>query len=111
MEQKWVLKKAVEDLLPREIVYRKKMGFPVPIGAWFRGRWKSQVIDIVAGERAAARGLFDMQAVNRLVAEHMNGRSQAQKLWSLLNLELWQRVHLDGDMTAALPDLHHRAAA
>ncbi len=110
-QTKVILRRAMEGILPHEILHRKKMGFPVPIGAWFRGRWKSQVIDIVAGERAAARGLFDMQAVNRLVAEHMNGRSQAQKLWSLLNLELWQRVHLDGDMTAALPDLHHRAAA
>jgi asparagine synthase (glutamine-hydrolysing) len=95
---KYVLRKAMDGLLPPEIIGRRKMGFPVPVGAWLRGPYRHVVDDFVLGDRAAARGLFDRAALRRLVASHVGGEANhAERIWSLVNLELWQRLHLDGE--------------
>ena len=62
---KYVLRSAMKDVLPREILERKKMGFPVPIGKWFRGEFRSLIDEYVLGPRAADRGIFnrDMCAI------------------------------------------------
>ncbi len=100
---KRVLREAMRDILPREILERPKMGFPVPVGAWFRGEYRHIVDDCVLGERAMARGLVDRNAARQLVAEHAAGRDHAQRLWSLVNLELWMRQAIDGDAVPPLP--------
>ena len=98
MTTKYVLRKAMAGLLPAEILTRRKMGFPVPVGAWLRGPYRFVLDDLVLGERAAARNLFDQAALRRLVASHVSGEANhAERLWSLVNLELWQRLHLDGE--------------
>jgi asparagine synthase (glutamine-hydrolysing) len=98
MTTKYVLRKAMADVLPPEILTRRKMGFPVPVGAWFRGPYRQMMQDIVLGDRAMSRGLFDRNAVQRLVDAHVRGEANhAERLWSLVNLELWQRLHLDGE--------------
>ena len=107
MTTKYVLRQAMADVLPPEILTRRKMGFPVPVGAWFRGTYRHVVDDVVLGDRALARGLFDPAALRRLVASHVSGEANHdERLWSLVNLELWQRIHLDGespdDLRAAL---------
>lgn len=95
---KWVLREAMKDLLPPEILSRKKMGFPVPVGAWFRGAYRSIVDEFVLGERALARGRFDAQALRTLVAAHASGeQNHSERLWSLVNLEVWSRIFLDGE--------------
>jgi asparagine synthase (glutamine-hydrolysing) len=100
MTTKYVLRKAMADVLPPEILTRRKMGFPVPVGAWFRGPYRHVLDDLVLGERATSRGLFDQAALRRLVASHVSGEANhAERLWSLVNLELWQRLHLDGEST------------
>lgn len=95
---KHVLRQAMTGLLPAEILSRKKMGFPVPVGAWLRGPYRFVLDELVLGERALARGLFDAATVRGLVASHVSGEANhAERLWSLINLELWQRLQLDGE--------------
>jgi len=95
---KYVLREAMRDTLPPEILTRKKMGFPVPIDAWFRGPFRPVVDELVLGPRAIERGLFDPASLRTLVADHDSGRARnGQRIWSLINLELWHRIFIDGE--------------
>jgi asparagine synthase (glutamine-hydrolysing) len=101
MTTKYVLRKAMDGILPTEILTRRKMGFPVPVGAWLRGPYRHVLDELVLGPRALARGLFDAQALRGLVASHVSGEmNHAERLWSLINLEIWQRQQLDGEPIA-----------
>ena len=74
------------------------MGFPVPLGAWLRGRYRNVVNEYVLGERAAGRGIFDRDFVRGLAAEHLRGeRDHSSRLWSLINFEIWLRQFIDGE--------------
>jgi asparagine synthase (glutamine-hydrolysing) len=98
---KFVLRTSMKGAVPDEILRRPKMGFPVPIGTWFRGKHRRFVEEHLLGERAARRGLFSRSFVKTLVEEHGSGRADhSERLWSLVNLEIWQRVYLDGDTPA-----------
>ena len=100
-ETKGLLRAAVRDLLPAPILTRRKMGFPVPLGGWLRGRFAPVVEEFVLGARAAARGYFDPAALRQIVAEHGSGRApQADALWLLINLEIWHRLFVDGEAPA-----------
>jgi asparagine synthase (glutamine-hydrolysing) len=95
---KAVLRAAVRDLVPPAILSRRKMGFPVPMGRWLATDFAPLVADLVLGPRARARGLFEPDAIARLVREHRAGTAQhGDRLWLLLNLEIWQRVFIDGE--------------
>ena len=97
-ETKVALREAVRDLVPREILTRRKMGFPVPVGRWLRGHFWPLVEDLVLGPRALQRGFFNPAALQQLAMEHRQGlREHGDRLWLLLNLEIWQRIFLDGD--------------
>ena len=97
-QTKAVLRAAVRNLVPPEILTRRKMGFPVPIGRWFAGRFAPMVDEFVLSARARARGLFRLSTLTRLAEEHRAGRAEhGARLWSLVNLEIWQRVFLDGE--------------
>jgi asparagine synthase (glutamine-hydrolysing) len=88
----------MKHVLPREILARPKMGFPVPLGSWLRGRWRGIVTELVLGERARRRGIFDPAVVRRLVDDHVTGRDEhTDRLWTLMNMELWQRRFIDGE--------------
>src|SRR5690606_20919106 len=101
---KVVLRRAMKDLLPPEILSRKKMGFPVPVGAWLRGPYRHLLDEYVTGSRALDRGLFDADVVRTVVQTHVRGEADhAERLWSLLNLEIWHRIFLEGEEPAALP--------
>jgi len=98
MTTKAVLRRAMKGRLPEEILARKKMGFPVPVGAWLRGEFTGLLDDLVTGERALARGLFAPEVVRGIVAAHRGGvGGHAERLWALINLEIWQRIFLDGE--------------
>lgn len=99
---KWVLREAMKDRLPEEILSRKKMGFPVPVGTWFRGSWRHLLDEFVTSERALARGLFEPDVVRRLVCGHIGGENHTERLWALLTLEIWQRIFLDGEDPASI---------
>jgi asparagine synthase (glutamine-hydrolysing) len=109
---KWILREAMRDRLPAEILSRKKMGFPVPVGAWFRGPYRQLLDEHVLGERALARGLFDPSAVRSLVERHCTGgENHSERLWALVTLEMWQRIFLDGEAPAARTPVMDFAAA
>ncbi len=98
MAGKFVLKHAVEDLLPRSIVYRKKMGFHTPWEYWLAGRQLDDLERMLLDPRTTERGLFQTEAVRRLFAEHRSkSRDHGNRIWRLLNLETWLRVMIDGD--------------
>ncbi|HEY3857984.1 MAG TPA: asparagine synthase C-terminal domain-containing protein, partial [Gammaproteobacteria bacterium] len=105
LQTKAVLRAAVKDILPKEILTRSKMGFPVPFGRWLRGRYAPLLDDLVLGQRAQARGLFDPVYVQHLVKEHRSGEwDHGERLWSLVNVELWQRIFLEGEAPEAVLD-------
>ena len=105
---KVVLRRAMRGRLPAEILSRKKMGFPVPVGAWLRGAYAPLVQEFVLGERAMARGLFAPDALRALVAAHAAGQgNHAERLWMLLNLEIWHRIFLDAEPVERIMDPAH----
>jgi asparagine synthase (glutamine-hydrolysing) len=95
---KALLRDAVKDVVPEAILKRGKMGFPVPLGEWLRGPYWSLVEAFVLDSRAVQRGLFDPAALKTLAHEHRVGAADhAERLWLLINLEMWQRLFIDGD--------------
>jgi asparagine synthase (glutamine-hydrolysing) len=95
-ETKYILKRALRNVLPREILKRPKMGFPTPLAWMFRGDLYGYVRDVLLDERTSARGYFDRAAVGRFVNEHLSGRADHHSvLWRLLILEEWHRQFAD----------------
>jgi len=91
----------MKGVLPEKILTRSKMGFPVPIGTWFRGPFKSIIDEYVLSDRALSRGIFAPDFVRQIVALHQAGEDHAERLWSLLNFEIWQRQFFDGEKSQA----------
>src|ERR1700678_1105297 len=101
---KHILKKAVADLLPHEILYRPKLGFPTPWSRWLQGPQLDVIQKMLLEPRSLERGLFQPSAVQRLFAEHRAGhRDNYDRIWRLLNLELWQRVCIEKEALEPLP--------
>lgn len=93
---KYLLKHALKGLLPSQNLVRSKMGFGVPIGRWFRTELKSFLVETILSERAVSRGLFNRESIQRLVADHTEGRRDyAHQLWTLMMLELWHQEFID----------------
>jgi asparagine synthase (glutamine-hydrolysing) len=79
------------------------MGFPVPVGAWLRGPFWPVVREYVLSPRAASRGLFQPNELARLAAEHRSGAADhGERLWLLVNLEIWHRVFLENEGSASV---------
>ena len=92
---KRLLKRALADRLPPEIVARRKQGFRAPLGEWFRGPLASLLHDALAPARLRAGGIFNVDVVQRLIDEHLRGaRDHRKVLWALFVLELWRTHHL-----------------
>ena len=98
---KYILRRSMQSRLPKEILSRKKMGFPVPLGAWLRGPFRHVLDEYVLGARACKRGIFDPEFVQSLVARHLAGEDHAERLWMLINFEMWQRTFIDGEGSPA----------
>ncbi len=96
MTTKYILKKAMEGILPPEIIHRDKQGFGVPIGRWFRTEMRDLAYDILLAPRAIGRGYFRRDAVAALLDDHVAGRmDHGPRIWALLTLELWHRTYID----------------
>jgi asparagine synthase (glutamine-hydrolysing) len=96
--KKYVLKQAVQSLLPAEILNRPKMGFGVPLDRWFREDLREMAYDLLLSPRASQRGYFHQNVVEKMLDEHVSGvRNWHYSLWNLLMLELWHRTYIDGD--------------
>lgn len=96
LETKYLLKKAVQDLIPSEILHRPKMGFGVPIQEWINQQLRSRLRETLTEPRTRQRGYFDPHYVDVLLDEHERGRrDHSMGLWALFMLELWNRQFLD----------------
>ncbi|MEX0902953.1 MAG: asparagine synthase (glutamine-hydrolyzing) [Pseudohongiellaceae bacterium] len=97
-QTKALLREAVSDLVPKEILTRKKMGFPVPTSSWLRSQFRHILDEFVLGPRSLERGYFRSDTLTRLVSEHCQGKADhGERLWLLVNLEMWQRIFIDGE--------------
>src|SRR2546421_579143 len=93
---KGLLKAAFADVLPREILARRKQGFMIPLARWLRTDLRPLVDDLLSPDRVRARGLFDVATVEGLKREHLaRTQSHADRLWTLMMAELWMRQYLD----------------
>ena len=110
---KYILRRSMKDLLPEAILKRSKMGFPVPVGKWFRGEFRPIIDEYVINERVLSRGLFNPDYVKKLVADHQAGANHSERLWSLVNFEMWLRQFMDGEHSSksSVPEAEHVSVA
>tara|TARA_B100000315_G_scaffold214536_1_gene213193 strand:- start:2027 stop:3961 length:1935 start_codon:yes stop_codon:yes gene_type:complete len=96
MVKKYLLKKVASKLIPQENIYRRKMGFGVPVGRWFRYELKDFLREILLSPASLSRGYFKPQKVKSLVEAHISGQKDYNfQLWSLMMLELWHLKFVD----------------
>jgi len=89
-ETKTLLKKVASRLVPPEVIYRRKMGFGVPVGAWLRGEMRPFLEETILSEKSLKRGIMQPEVIRRYVYEHTDLQvDHSSRLWSLLMLELW----------------------
>jgi len=95
-ELKALLKEALADVLPREVLHRPKRGFGAPMGAWMKGALSEMLESALSRRSLQARGLLRPEPVAQLIEAHRSNRVDGtDKLLALLNLEVWCRVVLD----------------
>jgi asparagine synthase (glutamine-hydrolysing) len=92
---KHVFKQAMRGVLPDEIIDRRKQGFGVPLGHWFRGQLSGFTRDLLLSGPALGRGIFDQAYVLKLIERHERGQDLGLQLWTLISFELWCRTFLD----------------
>lgn len=99
-ESKWVLKKAMEPFLPRDVIYRPKTGFGAPLRQWLRNELRDLVNDVLSADTLLRRGLFDPKAVTKLIADDRAGRVDgAYTILALVCIEIWCQRFIDTGMT------------
>jgi len=102
---KRILRQSMKGILPDGILRRPKMGFPVPFARWTRGAWNAVAAEILLDRRTRERGLTDPRAVQTLLRQHAAGATDGgDRIWSLLNLELWYRTFIDRQGVQTLPE-------
>ncbi|NNE66281.1 MAG: asparagine synthase (glutamine-hydrolyzing) [Pyrinomonadaceae bacterium] len=96
-ETKYIFKKALEGIVPNEILYREKQGFGVPIAEWINTKLRKTIVNTLLEHRTLERGYFEREYIETLVSEHAKGRrDHSHPLWVLWVLELWHRRYVDG---------------
>jgi asparagine synthase (glutamine-hydrolysing) len=97
-EAKYILKKAVEDVLPHEIIYRRKMGFPTPLRAWLADDRSGALLRSLTRRDGLLAGYVDHAALTALLERHRAGTVDAtDRIWRLLNLQLWGDLYVTGN--------------
>jgi len=98
---KWMLKRAMHDRLPAEVLYRPKMGFAVPLARWLRGPLRERVSELLEGDRLLGTGIFDARYLRQLQESHQSGaRDYSAPIWSLLMFDAFLRNVVDGSASA-----------
>ncbi|HEV3331182.1 MAG TPA: asparagine synthase (glutamine-hydrolyzing) [Bryobacteraceae bacterium] len=98
-EGKYILKKAVEDLLPHEIIYRKKMGFPTPLRQWLLDPRAGALYGMLLSRDGLLSSYVDAAALDRLIGKHVRGEEDAtDRIWRLLTLQVWGDLFLNGKL-------------
>lgn len=96
LTRKYVLKKAMEGVVPHDVIWRPKAGFGAPLRSWLVGDLRPMVDELLSPEAIAARGYFDPNAVQGLITENDAGRADnTLRIWALLVLEIWLRTFVD----------------
>jgi len=94
-QTKYILKKAVSQILPREILTRGKEGFSIPIKNWLKGDLKPMMMEVLSPDRIREEGYFNSEYVERLKNEHLKGvENHSHRLWALMVFEMWQDKYL-----------------
>ncbi len=92
---KYILKELMKDKLPREIIYRKKKGFGIPVARWLSSDLKYLTLELLNRDKIENQGLFNFQCVNKLLSEHFARRADNRKyIWNLLIFQIWQEKWL-----------------
>jgi asparagine synthase (glutamine-hydrolysing) len=93
---KYLLKKSVERILPREIIKRPKKGFNMPVARWLTSELRDLVLAMLSEERIARQGFFNYAYVKYLLDEHLSRRRDNRKLlWTLLIFQLWYDAYIE----------------
>lgn len=100
---KYLLKKAVAEWLPAELIKRPKMGFGVPLAAWLRTELRELSWDVLTDQTARSRGFFRTEAVTELLRRHDGGHDCSPRIWALLQFELWHRIFIDDHHFGSVP--------
>jgi asparagine synthase (glutamine-hydrolysing) len=109
---KYILRQAMKDVLPREVLSQPKAGFAAPIDYWLAHDLKEMTDDLLSESRIHGRGLFRPEAVRKFVDEHRRGSHDwSMQIWQFLTLELWMQTFLDGGVKHAAADWAGRATA
>jgi asparagine synthase (glutamine-hydrolysing) len=95
LKTKYILKKAMQNKLPPEIVGRRKKGFGIPVAKWFRGELRGLMLETLSASRIRGQGIFNPVEITRLVDEHLRGTKDHRKqLWTLFIFQLWFEHHM-----------------
>ena len=98
---KYLLKKAIGDILPHEILHKRKQGFSVPLGHWLRHELRSLALRVLSPHRIKQRGYFDPEVVSKLWTAHCSGKANyANHLWALIIFDLWHTLYIDEAITS-----------
>jgi asparagine synthase (glutamine-hydrolysing) len=109
---KYILRKAMADVLPREVLQQPKAGFAAPVDYWLAHDLKEMVDDLLSSSQVRKRSLFRPEAVRHYVEEHRSGRRDwSMQLWQFLTLELWMQTFLDGGAAKFEPEMIPSQAA
>ena len=96
LTRKYVLKRALEGVLPKEVIWRRKAGFGAPIRSWLRGALRPMIDDLLSEETVERRGIFRADEVKRVIEANFSGREDFNlQVFQLLGLELWHRAFVD----------------
>jgi asparagine synthase (glutamine-hydrolysing) len=96
-EGKYIVKRAVEDLLPREIIYRRKMGFPTPLRQWLREPAAEKLLATLRDPNGLLGPYVDRAALDALLARQSSGAEDVtDRIWRLLNLQIWGDLFITG---------------
>jgi len=95
-QKKYILKKAMEPLLPKKILYRKKKGFSIPAPSWLRNELKEMVLDVLSPAQLKRTGFFNPEYVKELLNQHFHGvKDNSRPIWGLLTFMLWHRTFME----------------
>ena len=101
---KYIAKRALRDRVPKEILTRRKAGFPVPYESWLRGQLKGWLSEVLLDRATIARGYFQKSAIETLLSANAETGSYSKELFSLAVLELWHREFLEGSFASDVAD-------
>jgi len=99
-QRKWLLKRIAAKYIPKSVIYRKKMGFVLPMKHWWKGKLSKALSVLMTDSRAVQWGWIELSPVMKAISEHKDGKEDhSTRLWQILCLELWARIVVEESMT------------